>query len=85
MEVAASFYKPGHLKKDAKAVEHPKCVKETWIEKLPKALIYSLNRVEYDKTAHKIVKNGKKFEFDKMIYADRFITENKNSERKLDE
>ena len=56
----------------------PKCMKETWITELPKALIFSLNRVTYDVKSASLVKNCKRFDFDKTIYADKYLIESIN-------
>ena len=66
-------------------VTHPKCTKETWISELPKVLIFSINRVQYDLKNQSLIKNNKRFEFEHTIYADRFMYQNKNRENELDE
>jgi len=53
-------------------------MKETWITELPKALIFSLNRVTYDVKSASLVKNCKRFDFDKTIYADKYLIESIN-------
>jgi Ubiquitin carboxyl-terminal hydrolase len=63
-----------------KLKQHPNCIKETWISKLPKVLTFSLNRVQYDRNAKCLAKNSKRFEFTKEIYADQFMLENQNLE-----
>jgi ubiquitin carboxyl-terminal hydrolase 25 len=60
-------------------------MKETWITELPKALIFSLNRVSYDVKSSSLVKNCKLFEFDKTIYADKYLIENMNRDKEIDE
>lgn len=52
---------------------------------MPKALIFSLNRVSYNFKAQALEKSTKRFEFDEVIYADRFLFENKNGEQKIEE
>jgi hypothetical protein len=56
-----------------KKERHPSCLKETKIEKLPKTLIFQLNRVMFDKRTNCLVKNSKPFNFEKVIYADEFM------------
>lgn len=68
-EVAESFFTdPEHS-----PTKNIKCLKETWIKELPKVLLYSINRVNYDVKQKKLVKNIKRFEFDKILYADKFM------------
>ena len=52
-------------------------VTESWICRPPNVLMFNLNRVDYDRTQQKLVKNNKKFEFDKVIYIDMFLNQNK--------
>ena len=42
-EVAESFYTDPE-----QSPKKTKCMKETWIKELPKVLLYSINRVNYD-------------------------------------
>ena len=58
------------------AARQPKCIKETWISELPKCLIFTLNRVTYDQKVGIPIKNNKRFEFDKIIYADKYLLNN---------
>jgi len=61
---------------DYKAGASEVCINETWIKEPPNALIFTLNRVKYDKKTHKLVKDFRKFEFDKIIYADQLLEGN---------
>lgn len=54
-----------------------------WITEPPNVLFFSLNRVQYDKQEKQIVKNNAFFEFDKVIYADLFMYQNKQRTDKL--
>ena len=67
------------------SVHQPKCFKETWIEQLPKVLMFNLKRVTYDPKVRDLVKNNKRFEFEKVIYADKFLKENKNKDEELNQ
>ena len=42
----------------------------------PNILIFTLNRVKYDKKAMKLVKDFNKFEFDKVIHIDQLLEGN---------
>lgn len=59
------------------------CLKETWIEQLPKTLMFNLKRVNYDYKVRGLVKNNKRFDFEKVIYADKFLKEKKNKDEEL--
>ena len=50
---------------DYKAGQSEICVNESWVKQPPNILIFTLNRVQYDKTQLKLVKDFKKFEFEK--------------------
>ena len=50
--------------------------KKTWITKAPKVLLFVLQRVSYDKKLG-LQKNNSLFKFDKDIFIDRFMFENK--------
>lgn len=50
---------------------------ESWVCRPPNVLLFNLNRVDYDRTAQKLVKNHRRFEFDKTIYLDMFLNSNK--------
>ena len=57
-EVAQSFFEEtpgGHTPHGTK------CIKETWINELPKVLFFSLNRVLYDRNKQTLVKNHRNF------------------------
>lgn len=58
---------------------------ETWIEDIPKVLMFTLKRVDYDLRTGVLVKNNKKFEFDKTIYADKFLLQNKDKDKELND
>lgn len=55
---------------DYKAGASEICINESWVKEPPNALIFTLNRVKYDKKTLRLVKDFKKFEFEKLIYAD---------------
>ena len=55
---------------DYKAGAGEVCINETWVKDPPNILIFTLNRVKYDKTALKLVKDFKKFQFDTVIHVD---------------
>lgn len=60
-----------------------KCVKESWISELPKVLLFTLNRVQYDRNKRKLVKNNKYFDFEKVVYADKFLLENREKDEEI--
>jgi len=43
--------------------------------------MFQFNRVSYDFKQQQLVKNNKRFEFEKVIYADRFLYENKEKDK----
>ena len=45
--------------------------------------MFNLKRVTYDPKVRDLVKNNKRFEFEKVIYADKFLKENKNKDEEL--
>jgi len=47
--------------------------------------MFTLKRVSYDYKARALVKDNKKFEFEKSIYADKFLSQNRNKDRELSE
>jgi hypothetical protein len=49
---------------------------ETWVCRPPNVLFFQINRVTYDFKEKKLVKNNKRFEFDKIIYVDLFLWKN---------
>lgn len=55
---------------DYKAGDGEVCINETWVKHPPNILIFTLNRVKYDKQALKLVKDFKKFQFEKVIHID---------------
>jgi hypothetical protein len=48
-------------------------------------LIFSLNRVTYDYKTGTAIKNNKKFDFKKIIYADKFMHSNRDQDKKIEE
>jgi hypothetical protein len=48
-------------------------------------LIFSLNRVTYDYKTGTAIKNNKKFDFEKIIYADKFMHSNRDQDKKIEE
>lgn len=50
---------------------------ETWICRPPNMLMFQVNRVSYDYENKKLVKDNSRFEFDKQIYLDLFLNNNK--------
>ena len=42
----------------------------------PNVLVFTLNRVKYDKNKLRLVKDFKKFEFDKVIHVDQLLEGN---------
>jgi ubiquitin carboxyl-terminal hydrolase 25/28 len=63
----------------------PSCIKETWISEAPKTLIFTLNRVQYDPKAFCSVKNNKHFQFEKIIYADKYMMINMGIDKNIEE
>lgn len=61
---------------DYKAGASEVCINESWVKEPPNILIFTLNRVKYDKKAQKLVKDFKKFKFDKVIHADQQLEGN---------
>jgi hypothetical protein len=45
--------------------------------------MFNLKRVNYDPKVRGLVKNNKKFEFEKVIYADKFLKEKKKKDEEL--
>eukprot|EP00347_Sterkiella_histriomuscorum_P016450 403353129 len=82
-EVAKSFFEtPGEV---TSGQENPVCIKETWIEDLPSVLMFTLKRVNYDYKTQSLIKNNKKFQFEKSVYADKFVYSNKDRDQKLNQ
>lgn len=50
---------------------------ESWMCRPPNVLMFNLNRVDYDRSKQRLVKNNKRFEFDQTIYLDMFLNQNK--------
>lgn len=45
--------------------------------------MFTLKRVNFDYKTQRLVKNNKKFEFEKTIYADKFMLANKDRDQKI--
>lgn len=45
--------------------------------------MFTLKRVNYDYKSKGLVKNNKRFEFEKTIYADKFLAQNRNKDKEL--
>jgi len=50
---------------------------ETWLCRPPNVMMFQLNRVNYDMQKNKLVKDNSRFDFDKEIYLDLFLNQNK--------
>lgn len=61
---------------DYKAGSAEVCINESWVKEPPNVLVFTLNRVKYDKNKLKLVKDFKKFEFDKIIHVDQLLEGN---------
>lgn len=61
---------------DYKAGQSEVCINENWVKQPPNILVFTLNRVKYDKKQLKLVKDFKKFEFDKTIHVDQLLEGN---------
>lgn len=84
-EVAESFFvdnTPGGNETEA---NQTKCLKETWIKELPKILLFTINRVNYDVRLRKLVKNNKRFDFEKIVYPDKFLYSNIKKDSEINE
>lgn len=55
---------------DYKAAKSEVCINENWVKDPPNILVFTLNRVKYDSKSQKLVKDFKKFEFEKVIHVD---------------
>jgi hypothetical protein len=55
---------------DFKAGLSETCVNENWIKDPPNVLIFNLNRVKYDTKSKSVIKDCRKFTFEKLIYVD---------------
>jgi hypothetical protein len=60
-------------------------LKETWIKELPKVLLFTINRVNYDVKQRKLVKNNKRFDFEKIVYPDKFLYQNRLKDDEINE
>lgn len=47
--------------------------------------MFTLKRVNYDYKTGGLIKNNKRFDFEKTIYADKFLASNRNKDRELSE
>lgn len=47
--------------------------------------MFSINRVFYDFKTNNLAKNNKKFEFERQIYADKFLLQNRNKDKEINE
>ena len=61
---------------DYKAGQSEVCINETWVKDPPNILVFSLNRVKYDKEDQKLKKSFSRFEFDKKIFVDQYLEAN---------
>lgn len=69
-------YKIEQSKLIASQLQNEVCISENWLRKAPNVLFFALQRVQYDVTQGKLVKQLGKFTFDKVIYADRMLEAN---------
>ena len=65
-----------HEVSDYKAGQSEVCINESWVKQPPNILVFTLNRVYYDKKQLKLVKDFKKFEFEKTIHVDQLLEGN---------
>lgn len=61
---------------DYKAAKSEVCINESWMKEPPNTIVFTLNRVKYDKTQLKLAKDFQKFEFDKEIHVDQMMEGN---------
>ncbi len=47
--------------------------------------MFTLKRVNYDYKTRALVKNNKRFDFEKTIYADKFLAQNRSKDREITE
>ena len=52
---------------------------------MPRILLFSINRVNYDVKQKKLVKNNKRFDFEKIVYADKFLYQNRQKDEEMNE
>lgn len=81
-EVAESFFQETPTGENPPAGK-TKCVKENWISELPKVLLFTINRVNYNIKSRKLIKNNKRFDFEKLLYADKFLMENRSKDEEI--
>lgn len=53
-------------------------IKQRWITKLPKVLFFLVTRVYYDKEKKSMVKDNEPFDFEEVIYPDRYLLQNRD-------
>lgn len=63
-------------------IEGTNKVLETWVCRPPNILMFQLNRVNYDFKQSKLIKDNSKFEFDKTIFMDLFLNQNRERAEK---
>ena len=56
---------------------------QTYIEKLPNVLFFMIKRIAFDKEKNKYSKNNNVFEYDPVIFPDRFLYSNRERSEKL--
>lgn len=56
-------------------------VLETWVCRPPNIMLFQLNRVNFDIQKQKLVKDNSRFDFDKTIYLDLFLNQNKEKSK----
>lgn len=61
---------------DYKAGKQEVCINESWVKDPPNILIFTINRVKFDKKELKLVKDFSRFEFDKVIHVDQLMEGN---------
>ena len=61
---------------DYKSENAEVCINENWVKDPPNILVFSLNRVKYDKEEKKLKKSHARFEFDTKIYVDPYLEAN---------
>ena len=60
-----------------------KAIKQRWIVQLPKVLFFLITRVYYDKEKKSFAKNNEAFDFEEVIYPDRYLLQNREISDKL--
>ena len=61
---------------DYKTEKSETCVIENWVKDPPNVLIFNLNRVKYDKEQKQVIKDCRKFTFEKQICVDQLLEAN---------